>query len=127
METSILIAKIISVIYLSVGVGGIVSADHYRRIQDDMFKNTALTYFMGCTAAIIGCLIVNYHNIWEHNWTVVITIIGWLALIKGVTIIVFPKLLQRFSKPFFEGRLFTILPYVWILLGLMFGYFGFVS
>jgi hypothetical protein len=52
-----------------------------------MFKNTALTYFMGFTAVIIGFLMMNYHNVWEKNWTVLITIMGWLALIKGVLII----------------------------------------
>ncbi len=127
MELSILIAKIISVVYLSVAVGGIFSADHYRRLKDDMFKNTALTYFMGFTAVIIGSLMVNYHNIWEKNWTVLITIMGWLALIKGVLIIAFPRFFQSFSKPFFQGKVFGILPYVWISLGLLFGYFGFVS
>jgi hypothetical protein len=127
MELSRLIAKIISVIYLSVAVGGIFSADHYRRLKDDMFKNTALTYFMGFTAVVIGFLMVNYHNIWEKNWTVLITIIGWLVLIKGILIIAFPKFFQSFSKPFFKGSVLRILPYVWISLGLLFGYFGFIS
>ena len=127
MELSILIAKIISVIYLSVAVGGIFSADHYRRLKDDMFNNTALTYFMGFTAVIIGFLIVNYHNIWGKNWTVLITIMGWGTLIKGVLIIAFPKLFHSYSKPFFKGRVLRILPYVWMFFGLLFGYFGFVS
>jgi len=127
MELSRLIAKIISVIYLSVAVGGIFSADHYRRLKDDMFKNTALTYFMGLTAVIIGFMIVNYHNSWERNWTVLITIIGWLTLMKGVIIIAFPKYFQSLSKPFFNDRVLRILPYVWIFFGLLFGYFGFVS
>lgn len=127
MELSKLIAKILSVIYLAVAVGGIFSADHYRRLKDDIFKNTALTYFMGFTAVIIGFLLVNYHNTWERNWTVLITIMGWLALIKGVMIIAFPTYFQSISEPFFRDRALRVLPYVWIFLGILFGYFGFVS
>jgi hypothetical protein len=126
-ELSRLIARIISVMYLSVAVGGIFSADHYRRLRDDMFKNTALTYFMGFTAVIIGFFMVNYHNIWAKNWTVLITIMGWLALTKGILIIAFPRFFQSFSRPFFKGRVSRILPYVWIFIGLLFGYFGFVA
>jgi len=126
MELSVLVAKIISVIYLSAGVGAIFSADHFRRVLDDMFKNAALTYLMGLTALILGLLLVNYHNIWEANWTVLITIIAWLALIKGVIIIAFPKLVHRFSKPIFEGPGFRLFPYIAIFMGLLFGYFGFI-
>ena len=126
MELSRLIAKIISVIYLSVAVGGIFSADHYRRILDNMFKNAALTYMTGFTAVIVGFLIVHYHNSWGRDWTVLITIMGWLALMKGVLIIVFPKFIPRFFEPIFKGMGLKIFPYVSILIGLLFGYFGFV-
>ena len=126
MELSILIAKITSVIYLSAALGGFFSADYYRRLADDMYKNTALTYMMGFIAVIVGFLIVHYHNSWERDWTVLITITGWLALIKGVLIIVFPKFIQRLSEPFFTDRALKIIPYVTLSIGLLFGYFGFV-
>ena len=127
MELSIFIAKIISVIYLSVGLGAVFSADHYRKLLDDMFNNAALTYLAGLIAVIVGFLLVYYHNVWVTDWTVLITIIGWLGLIKGVMIIAFPKFVLAYSKPFFEGRGFRIFPYIAILMGLLFGYFGFVS
>ena len=123
---SILIAKIASVVYLSAALGAIFSANYYRRLVDDMFSNAALTYFMGFTTVIIGFLIVNYHNTWVRDWTVLITIIGWLALIKGVLIIAFPTFAQSYSERVFKGRGLKTFPYVAILLGLLFGYFGFV-
>ena len=125
MELSTLIAKITSVIYLSAALGGFFSADYYRRLSDDMYKNAALTYMTGFTAVILGSLIVNYHNTWAKNWTVLITIMGWLALIKGVIIIAFPKFIQRLSEPFFSGRGLKVFPYITLLLGLLFGYLGF--
>lgn len=126
MEVSVLIAKIASVVYLAAALGAIFSANYYRRLVDDMFNNAALTYLMGFTTVIIGFLIVNYHNIWGKDWTVLITIMGWLALIKGVLIIAFPNVVQSVSERIFKGRGLKIFPYVAILLGLVFGYFGFV-
>lgn len=126
MELSILIAKIISVIYLSAALGGIFSADHYRGISDDIFNNAGLTYLTGFTAVIVGFLIVHYHNFWVSNWTVLITIIGWLGLIKGVLIIAFPKCVRRISESFLRGKGFKLFPYLAIFMGLLFGYFGYV-
>jgi hypothetical protein len=127
MELSVLIAKITSVVYLAAGLGAIFSADYYRKLTDDMFKNAALIYLTGFTAVVLGFLIVHYHNFWRGDWTVLITIIGWLALVKGVLLIAFPQSVQRFSEALFKGSGFKVFPYIAILLGLLFGYFGFVA
>jgi len=126
MELSILIAKITSVVYLSAALGAVFSRDHYRRLLDDLFKNAALTYLMGFTAVILGFLMVNYHNTWRKDWTVLVTILAWLALMKGVLIIAFPRFVQSYSKPIFEGKGLQFFPYVAAFVGLLFGYFGFV-
>ncbi len=91
-----------------------------------MFSNAALTCLMGFTTVIIVFLMVNYHNTWVKDWTVLITIMGWRALIKGVLMIAFPKFIQRFSERICKGRVLKTFPYVAISLGLLFGYFGFV-
>lgn len=126
METSILIAKIMSVIYLSASLCGFTDRDYYRRIANDMYKNAALTYMTGFMTVIIGFLIVHFHNFWGRDWTVLITIIGWISIIKGFLIIAFPKFIKRFSEPFLTEKALMIFPYITLLLGLLFGYFGFV-
>lgn len=126
MELSIFISKIMAVIYISASLPGFFNRDYYRRLADDMYKNAALTYMMGFMAVIVGFLIVHYHNLWGRDWTVLITIIGWLSLIKGVLIIVFPKFIQRLSESFLTERTLKIYPYVTLSIGLLFGYFGFV-
>ena len=127
MEVSFLIAKIAAVIYLSASLGGFISRDYYRRLSEDMYRNAGLTYLMGFLAVIVGFLIVHYHNLWVKDWTVLITIMGWLALMKGVLIIVFPKFVQHVSKSFLTDRALQIYPYVTLMFGLLFGYFGFFS
>ena len=126
MELSILIARIASVIYMSASLGGFCSTDFYRSVSDDLYKNAALTFMTGFTAVILGFLIVSYHNTWAMNWTILITIMGWLALIKGVILIAFPKFLQRLSMTLYGSTGLKVFPYVSLLVGLLFGYVGFV-
>jgi hypothetical protein len=126
MELSKLIAKIASVVYFAAALGAVFNRDHYQRVLDDLFKNAALTYFMGFTTVVLGFLIVNYHNIWVKDWTVLITLIGWAALIKGILLIVVPRFVQSYSRLIFEAKGQKFFPYIATFLGLLFGYFGFV-
>ena len=127
MQLSKLIAKIASVIYLSASAGAFFGADHYRKIAVDLFSNAGLTYLTGFITVIIGLLIVSYHNRWTKNWTILITILGWIAILKGVFLIAFPQFVKGLSERMFTGLGLRIFPYAALCLGLLFAYFGFVS
>ena len=102
MENSIFLAKIIGAYMVIVAAGVMLNLKTYQRIIEDFFKNTALIYLGGVLSLIIGLLIVLFHNVWVANWAVLITIFGWMGLIKGVWLIVFPnsvaKLTQAYQK-----------------------------
>ena len=127
MQLSKLIAKIASVIYLSASVGAFFGADYYRKIADDLFSNAGLTYLAGFITVIVGLLIVTHHNRWTKNWTVLITILGWLALVKGIFLITLPQFVQSLSQRMFTDFGSRVFPYASLCLGLLFAYFGFVS
>ena len=76
--------------------------------------------------AVIGLLIVIYHNRWTKSWAVLITILGWLALIKGILLIAFPQFVHSLSERMLTDFGSRIFPYVALCLGLLFAYFGFV-
>lgn len=42
-------------------------------------------------AIIIGLLNILFHNIWEPSYKIIITLIGWISLFKGLTLFIFPK------------------------------------
>ncbi len=127
MQLSKFIAKIASVIYLSASVAAFFGADHYRKIANDLFSNAGLTYLAGVITVIIALLIVTYHNRWTKNWTVLITILGWLALVKGIFLIAFPQFVQSLSERMFTDLGSRVFPYASLCLGLLFAYFGFMS
>ena len=127
METSILIAKIISVIYLSFGVGLIFDTSFYKKGIEKLLDSASFTILAGMIAVIIGIVIIEFHNIWEKNWTIVITIVGWIALIKGILLLTFPKSMVFFKPMFQLENLYKFLAPLVILFGLIFAYFGFIK
>ena len=41
-------------------------------------------------ATIIGLLNILFHNIWEPDWRLIITMIGWISLGIGIALFIFP-------------------------------------
>jgi uncharacterized membrane protein len=42
-------------------------------------------------AIVIGLLNILFHNIWEDDWRLIVTFIGWIALLIGLSLFIFPK------------------------------------
>lgn len=126
METSTLIAKIIGIIYLSFGVGILLNSTYYKQVIPKLLENTVYLIFGGFIAIIFGVLIIENHNYWVKNWTVLITIIGWIALIKGIFLLAFPTTISMFKSFFNIPKLYPILGVLIIVFGLFFSYFGFI-
>ena len=97
MDVSILVARILGVTYTAVGLGMLISGDHYRKMLNDFSKSPSAVYLGAFLALITGILLVSFHNVWEGNWKIVITLIGWLALAKGVIMLIFPPALMNFT------------------------------
>jgi len=128
METSIFIAKFLGVAYIIFGLGILLNTKYYKKMLDDLIKNSANVLYGGIFALVVGFLIIYYHNIWVASWTVVITIIGWLGLLKGFLLIVFPNFYVSWTKALVRNESFMpIYGFLAFLLGLYFIYFGFFA
>ncbi len=125
METSTLIAKIIGLIYLSFGVGILLNGNYYKKEIPKLLENTAYLIFGGFMAIILGVLIIENHNYWVKNWTVLITIIGWIALVKGMVLLAFPTVVSRYKSFLNIPKFYAILGVLIVIFGLFFTYFGY--
>lgn len=91
MSNALLVAQLLGPIYLTIAIGMFVSQDYYKKMYEEMLKSRMMMYVGGIMAFLIGLLILRVHNVWTADWTVVVTIIGWLALLKGVCLLVIPQ------------------------------------
>ena len=114
-------AKIVAVIYLAGGIGVLLKKINFKNIAEDLENSPALAFISGSLGVIIGMVLVEYHNIWVKNWTVLITIISWMLLAGGFAVIAFPKSLSYYSRFYKQSPVWGI---IMICVGLLFGYFG---
>ena len=72
-----------------------------KDLQDQKF-----VILISFIAIIIGLLNILTHNIWEPDWRLIITLIGWISLIIGLSLFIFPartsKVLENFNVKFVQ-------------------------
>ena len=77
-----------------------------------MTDDKAFVISTGYITLLMGLVTVILHNIWIWDWPVIITILGWSTLIKGIMKVGFPeqinKQAQRFKKKQWLSALFII-------------------
>jgi hypothetical protein len=127
METSLLIAKIIGIIYTSFGLGLLFSRNYYRDAIPKLFESSGYLILGGWLAVVVGILIVEYHNYWTNDWTVIITVIGWLALVKGCIILAFPKMMLSFKSLFTSNLYLNIITPCVLVFGIFLLYLSYFS
>ncbi len=123
MEQTIILARLFALLYISVGLGMLLSRKRYQEVLQNLRDNPGFMYVAGVFTLIFGFVCVSIHNIWTGGWPVLITVLCWLSAIKGVVFLVFPcgmiKVLDYvIGKPrflLFEG-IFAI------LFGILLGY-----
>ncbi|MBF0369697.1 MAG: hypothetical protein HQL52_09600 [Magnetococcales bacterium] len=97
MDVALFTAKILGPLYLLVAVGMVLNPGEYRKMIQAFLDNPALTYLGAVSAAVAGLVLVNLHNVWGFNWTLIITLVGWLALFKGFLLLLHPGPVLRLS------------------------------
>ena len=98
MDTSLFLAKLIGPIFVIVGIGLLLNGDRYRAVVDEVMSSHTLLYVFGAIALTGGLAIVLTHNIWVWDWPVIITIVGWLMIVRGSLRIIIPQQVEDLAR-----------------------------
>lgn len=101
------IFQLFGLAFFSIGVGMLVNPKFSRNILDDLEKNAMAAFMGGAMSLAIGYLIVAFHNTWNLNWSLIITVVGWIAIFKGIGFLAVPQYALRFYRKVFKSRSFN--------------------
>jgi hypothetical protein len=60
-----------------------------KQINEDL-TDQKFQILIAFIAIVIGLLNVLAHNIWEPDWRFIITLLGWISLLMGLGLFIFP-------------------------------------
>lgn len=85
----------------------------FEYTKDDKFIIT-----ISFLAIILGLINVIIHNVWVADWRIIITLFGWLALIKGISLFAFPQFALKWIHNF-DFKWFHVLMFFLFLAGII--------
>jgi hypothetical protein len=126
MEQSVYLAQLLGPILLVLGVAYAFHMDTFGKLIKD-FDNRALIHISVLLMMVAGMALVLAHNVWEWGWPLVITILGWSILLKGLLYAFFPDWMIKTASKMVKCRwLFVFAVLLWMVFGLGLTYYGYL-
>jgi hypothetical protein len=90
MANSRTIAGLVGPTFIALAVTLLINLNSISALVEPVSHDPALVIVSGVLSFVAGLAIVRVHNHWAGNWTVLVTIFGWLLLFGGLIRMLFP-------------------------------------
>ena len=91
--------------------------------MNDLVNNQGLLWVTGLVTFVMGTVMLALYNTWSKSWRVLVTIIGWLAVIKGAVLMLFPQVMTLYVN-FLSNTTLTLSGIYAIVFGGLFLFLG---
>ena len=123
------LAKVIGIVFIVLSLGIFKNQRLFLSLVKKFLENSVLMFMTGFWDLLLGLLIVVSHNVWVKDWPVIITIFGWIIVIRGILRIIFPEYVLkafRFIQEYFHWIL-RVVSVILFCLGVYLTFFGFFT
>jgi len=126
MDISKFLAKVIGLYLLIVALGMLIQTQHFLNSVNLLIHDAPAMFVAGFMTLILGLLLVVSHNIWERSWKVLVTVIAWVTLVKGASILFCPQYMDIATTGFMRStEAMYISGCIDLALGVLLSYLGF--
>jgi hypothetical protein len=84
------LAEILGLYMIVIGLGGLASPQRWRAVMDDLNRSPGLVVALGFAVFAVGGTLVLIHSIWTDPLAIIVSLIGYIALIEGATLLAVP-------------------------------------
>ena len=110
--TTVFLGKFFGLYLIAISITMFVNKRRTLATLDEMVRSGPGMLFSGMVATAAGLAIVLGHNVWSGGvLAVVVTLFGWAALLKGVSLLLIPP---EQMAAVYKGLGFEQLFYVWM-------------
>ena len=128
MQTSFFIAKLMGPILLLVGISILLDEKATRATAKEVLGSRALIFIFGIVDLLLGLVLVTVHNLWVLDWRLIITLLGWLSVVRGVVrILCASYVIKNAPKWLRIQRLLMGIAIVMLVLGAVLSYYGYAG
>ena len=126
MELSNFLANVFGLSIITVNLSLLLYPKNIKNVFDSM-QNELTLFSTGLISFVIGTTMILTHNIWVYDWRVIVTLLGWMILVKGVIRLFLPEIAVKMAKKWVNNQWIPSILVAEIILGCVLIYFGFTS
>lgn len=91
MTNAELIAGFAGPLLIAVALALLINREAVSGLVTDRLNTPEFIFFSGILTLVAGLAMVRAHNIWSAEWTLLITVLGWLCVVAGFVRIIWPE------------------------------------
>lgn len=99
-EVTLPVAIVTSALLLVLGCSMLFTTRNWLVLMAEYSERPHRLLIPGLATVVFGLIVVFNHSLWSGGWVVVVSVAGWLILIKGLTFMFSPEVVRihaRFS------------------------------
>lgn len=125
MDLSIFWARFLGLFFIFFGAIYLVRKDFLKTVLENYFKNPAFAAVVGILNLIMGLFIILSHNVWEFNWKGIITVFGYLLILRAILNLFATDKLAEYALKGIEGKGVIYAGVIILIIGLYLALSGF--
>ncbi len=95
MELALVVEKIVGYLYFILGWSLVLQKKFWINLVTHFDRQSLSLPFSALTGLIIGLTVVTVHNHWTMSPSVIVTLIGWIAVIKSTLFLLAPDVMLK--------------------------------
>ena len=127
MNTTTLLAQLWGPTLLAVGLGILVSRKYYLKTYRDLQKETLAVLLFGMVTIPAGIDHIHVHSVWNTFAEIVVSLLGWGLLIKGLVFAIAPGLVDKAGDFEADSKLIPVAGALTLIAGAYLSWIGFVA
>ena len=124
MDTTIVFLKYLGVFYVIFGLGLILNKKLSETLMD-IIKDDGKLFLLALFTIFFSVPIVIFHNVWDSVLSGIVSVFGWLGLLKGFLQIPFPDYIKSTAESRLNPKNLKIRGIHTLIFGLVFLYFAY--
>jgi hypothetical protein len=97
MQNAMGLASIFGPLLMIVGIWMLFYHENMVKVCASCKNTPSVQYLMGVIKLLVGLTILSQYNIWDWSLPLLVTLLGWVILIRGLMALFVPQLSMKMS------------------------------
>ena len=84
---------------LAAGIAGLTGRIDWRAMTDEFMRSPSLSFITGFMVFALGGVMIMNHHHWTDLLAIIVSLVGWIALVEGILMMIAAKPLLIFFRP----------------------------